>query len=101
MKNFGFRISDFGFPNHTPLGLRKAPQVEEGSWNFGFRISDFGFAGQPPLKLSGGRGKNPKTAMRIFGWQVRQLSPHEKLECAMDKSEIRNPKSEIWSLRWA
>ena len=63
--------------------------------DFEFRISNFEFASQPPMKLPGGRGKNLKSAMRIFGSQGRQLSPHENLECAMKKFEIRNSKFEI------
>ena len=63
---------------------------------FEFRISNFEFACQPPMKLAGRRGKNRKSAMKKFGSQVRQLSPHENLECAMEKFEIRNSKFEIW-----
>jgi len=32
--NFEFRISNFEFSDHTPLGLRKVQRVEEGLWNF-------------------------------------------------------------------
>src|SRR5262245_55573178 len=70
--------------------------------DFGFRISDFGFRNQPPLPLGEGWGEGsatPGSALTLtLSQRERGLNAGQAPRFNM-KHEIRNPKSEISCFR--
>ena len=63
--------------------------------NFGFRISEFGFATQPPYVQIGIERGAGQPGIRISTAQARVTGPGPSIASRADKSEIRNPKFEI------